>query len=66
MADIVNLKAFRKDKARRRKQAEASANRTKFGLTKAEKARERKEDARERGEHEAHRIVRDEDADPAG
>ncbi|MBP5857392.1 DUF4169 family protein [Marivibrio halodurans] len=66
MADIVNLKTFRKEKARRVKDAEASANRTKFGRTKADKIREREEEARGRDKHEAHRIVRDEDnTDPA-
>ena len=37
MADIVNLKAFRKQKARTEKEREAEANRLKFGRTKAEK-----------------------------
>ena len=37
MAEIVNLKAARKAKARTAKEAEAEANRQKFGRTKAEK-----------------------------
>lgn len=36
--DIVNLRQARKAKARAEKEAEAAANRAKFGRTKAEKA----------------------------
>ena len=46
MADIVNLRQARKDKARRARDGEAAANRTRFGRTKAEKAADK--DARER------------------
>jgi hypothetical protein len=38
MADIVNLKRARKDKAHREREEEAAANRRRFGRTKAEKA----------------------------
>lgn len=38
MADIVNLKRVRKDKARRERASEADANRRLFGRTKAQKA----------------------------
>ena len=43
MGDVVNLNRFRKtrDKAERNKEAEA--NRARFGRTKAEKERDRKE-----------------------
>ncbi len=37
MAEIVNLRTFRKQKARDDKANEAEANRLKFGRTKAEK-----------------------------
>lgn len=37
MADIVNLRRARKDKARRDREAEADANRRRFGRTRAEK-----------------------------
>ncbi len=37
MADIVNLKRARKDKARREHEREAAANRQRFGRTKAQK-----------------------------
>jgi hypothetical protein len=38
MADIVNLKRARKDKALRERENEAEANRRHFGRTKAQKA----------------------------
>ncbi|MDT0507633.1 DUF4169 family protein [Novosphingobium sp. MMS21-SN21R] len=41
MAEIVNLRMARKAKARAEQQAEAQANRAKFGRTKAEKTRNR-------------------------
>lgn len=41
MAEIVNLRAVRKAKARAGQESEAQANRAKFGRTKAEKARDR-------------------------
>lgn len=37
MAEIVNLRTFRKQKARSDKDSAAEANRLKFGRTKAEK-----------------------------
>ncbi len=40
MAEIVNLRMVRKAKTRAEHQAEAQANRAKFGRTKAEKARD--------------------------
>ena len=46
MAEIVNLRRARKDKARRERESEADANRRRFGRTKAEKATDK--DARER------------------
>ena len=38
MAEIVNLKRVRKDKAREQREREAEANRARFGRTKAQKA----------------------------
>ncbi|MGD9739351.1 MAG: DUF4169 family protein [Bauldia sp.] len=38
MAEIVNLRRARKDKARAEKERKAEANRVAFGRTKAEKA----------------------------
>jgi hypothetical protein len=37
MAEIVNLKRLRKDKARREREREAEANRLRFGRTKTQK-----------------------------
>lgn len=41
MADIVNLQRARKNKARREREAEAAANRRRFGRTRAEKEADR-------------------------
>ena len=46
MAEIVNLKRVRKDKARTEREREAEANRLRFGRTKAQKHAD--EDAQER------------------
>jgi hypothetical protein len=46
MADIVNLKRARKEKAQRKLEREAAANRLRFGRTKAQKTTDR--DAAER------------------
>ncbi len=46
MIEIVNLRRVRKDKARREREAEADANRRRFGRTKAEKTAD--EDAESR------------------
>lgn len=46
MADIINLRQARKVKARRDKERVASANRAKFGQTKAEREVRRAEEAR--------------------
>ena len=48
MAEIVNLRQARKDKARRTRDGEAAANRTRFGRTKAEKIADK--DAQERSQ----------------
>ena len=46
MAEIVNLRRARKDKARQQRESEADANRRRFGRTRAEKAADK--DAQER------------------
>ena len=38
MADVINLRRARKDKARREREHEAAANRLRFGRTKAQKS----------------------------
>lgn len=47
MGDVVNLNDRRKQKARADKAAKASANRAKFGRTKADKEREMLESSAE-------------------
>lgn len=42
MADVVNLNQFRKAKARTDKSKQAQDNRSKFGRTKADKAKDAK------------------------
>lgn len=41
MTEIVNLQRARKERARREREAQADANRRRFGRTKAEKASDR-------------------------
>ena len=41
MTEIVNLHRARKERARREREAQADANRHRFGRTKAEKASDR-------------------------
>jgi hypothetical protein len=48
MAEIVNLKRVRKDKARRDRESEADANRQRFGRTKAEKIADKDAETRAR------------------
>jgi hypothetical protein len=48
MADIVNLRRARKDKAKRECASEAEANRRRFGRTKAQKAADKDAEARSR------------------
>ena len=43
MGDIVNLRQVRKRAARKDREAEAAANRAKFGQTKAERAVKQRE-----------------------
>jgi len=48
MADVINLRRARKDKARRENEREAEANRLRFGRTKARKNADRDAEARGR------------------
>ena len=48
MAEIVNLKRLRKDKARREHEHTAEANRLRFGRTKAQKLADKDVKQRER------------------
>lgn len=59
MAEIVNLRRARKDKARRERESEADANRRRFGRTKAEKAADKDAQERARREVDGKKIDRD-------
>lgn len=43
MAEIVNLRRARKDKARRDRESEADANRRRFGRTKSQKVADKQD-----------------------
>ena len=60
MAEIVNLKQVRKDKARRERSSEADANRRRFGRTRAEKQADTDAEERARKAHDARRLEPDE------
>ena len=60
MADIVNLRRARKDKARREREVEADANRRRFGRTKAEKTNDKNAQEQARREIDGKRIDREE------
>jgi hypothetical protein len=61
MAEIVNFKQVRKDKARRERSSEADANRRRFGRTRAEKQADKDAEERARKSHDARRLEPDED-----
>ena len=56
MAEIVNLRRARKEKERRTRDAEADANRRRFGRTKAEKAHDRDERTRAQREIDGKKL----------
>jgi hypothetical protein len=60
MADIVNLRRARKDKARRTQEREAAANRQSFGRTKAQKAADKDAKVRASRALDAKRLMPDE------
>jgi vacuolar-type H+-ATPase subunit C/Vma6 len=55
MADIINLRTARKQKARAAKEAQASQNRILFGRTKAEKLKQSAEKERAEKIIDAHK-----------
>ena len=59
MAEIVNLRRARKDKARQQRESEAEANRRRFGRTKAEKAADKDAQERTRRDIDGKKIDRD-------
>ena len=60
MADIVNLKRARKEKAQRELEREAAANRLRFGRTKAQKTADQDATARSRRSLDDKRLLPDE------
>jgi len=60
MAEIINLRQARKNKARAEKEARADANRIAFGRTKAEKKLTKAERDLEESRLDAHRRDNDE------
>jgi Domain of unknown function (DUF4169) len=56
MAEIINLKRARKDKARRERDVQAAANRQLFGRTRAEKKRDQDTAEQERKSLEGKRL----------
>ena len=56
LGDIINLKRFRKTKARAEADREASANRALFGRTRAERERDERDQKQLRDTVDQHRI----------
>jgi hypothetical protein len=64
-ADILNLRRYRKHKARAAKDAKAAENRARFGRTGGEKTRQARDQERDERLWSGHRIERqDHDPDP--
>lgn len=59
MANVINLKKARKDRARRTRESEADANRRRFGRTRAEKQADKDAEERAAKAHDARRLERD-------
>jgi hypothetical protein len=59
MADIVNLKRVRKAKARGEKEAEADANRTKYGVAKPARNLARARAEKTKHDIDAHKLSDD-------
>jgi hypothetical protein len=59
MADVINLRRARKDRARREHEREAAANRQRFGRTKAQKGADRDIRARDRRALDDKRLLPD-------
>jgi hypothetical protein len=61
MADVINLRQKRKQKARTEKEGKAEQNRRFYGRTKAEKELKKKEEARRARHLEGHRLGEEEE-----
>ncbi|HSE77036.1 MAG TPA: DUF4169 family protein [Alphaproteobacteria bacterium] len=59
MAEVINLRAMRKRKAKEEREHEAAANRARFGRSLSERRRELTEAERAAREHEGKKIDRD-------
>ena len=59
MAEVINLRAMRKRKARSEKDREAATNRVRFGRHASEKRRESAETERAAREHAGKKIDRE-------
>jgi len=64
--EVVNLRQFRKRKARTQAEREAADNRVKFGRKKSEKQLTERERAREAARIEGHRLGARDDDDEIG
>lgn len=56
MSNVTNLNQFRKSKARAEKRAKADENAVKFGLTKAQKARNKAQEDKVRKDWAGHQT----------
>ena len=56
MGDVINLNRFRKAKAKTEREAQAAANRTKYGRTRDERLRQQDEAVRTAKELEGKKI----------
>jgi hypothetical protein len=59
MGEVVNLKRVRKARDRAQKQADATANRERFGRTAPERKAAEHEQAKSAREHEGHKLDED-------
>jgi hypothetical protein len=59
MAEIVNLRRVRKQKAREEDAARADANRARFGVKKPERQQREAEEDRAARAHEGHKIEKE-------
>ena len=59
MADVINLRRARKDRARREHEREAAANRQRYGRTKAQKNADQDARARDRRTLDDKRLLPD-------
>ena len=59
MAEIVNLRRMRKQKARTEDAARADANRARFGVPKPERQQREAEATRAEREHEGHKVEKE-------